>query len=137
MLEKVEYLEIENEKYPMVMTFNVLEKIQNQYGTIEKWKRMMIGQIEIKKLDKHGNEIIEYKETGEINYTAMKFFVLESINEGIDIENEKLDVKRKMVTEKQVGRIISAVGDSIVLDKITILALGSNGESEDEEGSKK
>ncbi len=38
MIDKINYLETETEKYPLVFTLNVMESIQEKYGTIELWK---------------------------------------------------------------------------------------------------
>ena len=48
----------------------------------------------------------------EPSYKALKFMILEMINEGIDIENDKLKENQKMdfITSKQVGRLISRIG---------------------------
>ena len=133
MLDIIKHLEIGDKKYPMVATINVLEKIQQEYGTIEKWQKLMLGFKEETKKDKKGNETIELVETNEISLKDMKFFVLESINEGIDIENEKLTEKREFITEKQAGRIITQIGVSQMLDEITSLLNNSNRSSEEEE----
>lgn len=136
MLEKQEYLEVGEEKYPLAVTLNVIETMQNKYGTITKWKKLMLGFIEEKKIDKKGNEIIEWKENDELSAKDLKFFVMESINEGIDIENEKRDNKRPFVTDKQVGRIISQVGSVTILKKIVKALNMANGGSNEEENEK-
>lgn len=133
MIDLIKHLEIGDEKYPMIATINVLEKIQQEYETIENWKKLMLGFKEKIKKDKKGNETTELVETNEISLKDMKFFVLESINEGIDIENEKLTEKREFITEKQAGRIITQIGASKMLDEITSLLSKSNGSSEEEE----
>lgn len=78
--------------YPIVFNFNVMEKIQDKYGSYEKWGEMTDGKEQ------------------EINISALKFGVLEMINEGIDIENEDKEEKMEFVTLKQVGRIITEIG---------------------------
>ena len=45
----------------------------------------------------------------EADIKALKFFLTEAINEGIEIENEKNGEKLKLITAKQVGRILSEV----------------------------
>lgn len=92
MLDKLEYLDDGEEKYPMAFTLNVMEAAEEQYGGVEEWAKLM--------------------DQKEPSYKALKFMVLEIINEGIDIENEKLkdDKKRELLTSKQVGRLITKVG---------------------------
>ena len=99
MIDKINYLETKTEKFPLVFTLNVMESIQEKYGTIEKW-----------------SELIQHK--GEPDIKALKFFMTEAINEGIEIENEKLNEKRKAVTSKQVGRILTEIGLSGTANKI-------------------
>lgn len=99
MIDKINYLETKTEKFPLVFTLNVMESIQEKYGTIEKW-----------------SELIQHKDEPDIK--ALKFFMTEAINEGIEIENENLNEKRKAVTSKQVGRILTEVGLSGTANKI-------------------
>lgn len=99
MIDKVNYLETESEKYPLVFSLNVMEAIQDKYGSIDKWSSLI-------------------QKNGEPDIKALKFFMTEAINEGIEIENEKNNEKRKSVTSKQVGRILTEVGLSDTANKI-------------------
>lgn len=99
MIYKVNYLETETEKYPLVFSLNVMEAIQDKYGSIDKWSSLI-------------------QKNGEPDIKALKFFMTEAINEGIEIENEKNNEKRKSVTSKQVGRILTEVGLSDTANKI-------------------
>ena len=92
MIEKIKHVNANGKEYPIVFNLNVMEVIQEKYGTLEKW-----------------GELTDGKET-EIDIKALKFGVTEMINEGIDIENEELEIKRDFLNEKQVGRIITAIG---------------------------
>ena len=109
MLDTIKYLETENEKYPLAFTLNVMEIIQEKYGSIEKWSELIQKQ-------------------GEPDIKALKFFITEAINEGLDIENERkgerggeavspngdtirpTGVWRKSITSKKVGRILTEIG---------------------------
>ncbi len=99
MIDKINYLETETEKYPLVFSLNVMESIQDKYGSIEKWSRLI-------------------QREGEPDIKALKFFMTEAINEGIEIENEKNTEKRKPITLKKVGRILTEVGLSGTANKI-------------------
>lgn len=99
MLNKINYLETEAERYPLVFTLNVMEAIQEKYGTIEAWSSLI-------------------QREGEPDIKALKFFMTEAINEGIEIESEKTGEKRKPITGKQVGRILTEVGISDTANKI-------------------
>ena len=99
MIDKINYLETETEKYPLVFSLNVMESIQDKYGSIEKWSRLI-------------------QREGEPDIKALKFFMTEAINEGIEIENEKNTEKRKPITLKKAGRILTEVGLSGTANKI-------------------
>lgn len=92
MQEKIKHINANGIEYPIVFNLNVMEKIQNEYETLEKW-----------------GELTDGKER-EIDVKALKFGITEMINEGIDIENEECEVKREYLSEKQVGRIITDIG---------------------------
>lgn len=76
----------------MAFTLNVMEAAEEEYGGVESWAKLM--------------------DQKEPSYKALKFMVLEIINEGIDIQNEKLKDSKKIdpLTSKQVGRLITRVG---------------------------
>ena len=99
MIDKINYLETKTEKYPLVFSLNVIEAIQDKYGSTDKWSNLI-------------------QKNGEPDIKALKFFMTEAINEGIEIENEKNNEKRKSVTSKQVGRILTEVGLSDTANKI-------------------
>ena len=85
--------EIENEKYGLVFNLNVMEAIQKQYGTVQKW----------------GN-LTDNKGGKEPNAKALIFGFTEMINEFIDINNEKNGSNNPFLSQKQVGRIITRAG---------------------------
>ena len=76
----------------LVFNLNVMETIQAEYGTIEKWGDMTDGS------------------QGEPDAKAVIFGIREMLNEGIDIQNEEEGTDLKPFTHKQVGRIITEVG---------------------------
>lgn len=92
MIDKLEYIDDGETKYPMAFTLNVMESAEEKYGGVESWAKLM--------------------DQKEPSYKALKFMVLEIINEGIDIENQDLkdDKKKELLTSKQVGRLITRVG---------------------------
>ena len=79
------------EKYDLVFNLNVMEEIQDKYGSVEKW-----------------GELVE--EAEEPKAKDIKFGFTAMLNEGIDIYNEDHEDERPFFTEKQVGRIISQLG---------------------------
>ena len=99
MVDKINYLETETEKFPLVFTLNVMESIQEKYGTIEAWSNLI-------------------QRDGEPDIKALKFFITEAINEGLEIEAEKTGEKPKAITAKKAGRILTEIGLSGAANKI-------------------
>ena len=91
MIDKITYLETDSEKFPLAFTLNIMEALQDEYGTLSEWSELIRNQK-------------------EPNIKALKFFITEAINEGIDIENEKSDEKRTPITSAKAGRIITEIG---------------------------
>ena len=100
MTNTIKHIKSGDIEYPLAFTMNVIEKIQEKYGSYEKWGDMTDGKEK------------------EVNIGALKFGITEMINEGIDIENENLETKRVFVTPKQVGRIITELGMKKLTDKV-------------------
>ena len=99
MVDKINYLETETEKFPLIFTLNVMESIQEKYGTIEAWSNLI-------------------QRDGEPDIKALKFFITEAINEGLEIEAEKTGEKPKAITAKKAGRILTEIGLSGAASKI-------------------
>ena len=100
MIDKITYLETDSEKFPLAFTLNVMEALQDEYGTLSEWSELIRNQK-------------------EPNIKALKFFITEAINEGIDIENEKSSEKRVSITSSKAGRIITEIGLKRVANTIT------------------
>ena len=99
MVDKINYLETKTEKYPLVFTLNVMEAIQEKYGTIEAWSNLI-------------------QRDGEPDIKALKFFITEAINEGLEMEAEKTGEKRETISTKKAGRILTEIGLSGTASKI-------------------
>lgn len=115
MKDKVVYIETEEKKIPLVFNLNVMEEIQEQYGSLEKWGEITQGD-------------------GEPKVKDLKFGVMAMMNEAIDIENEKNGTNEPLLNEKQVGRIISKVGFEEITSKIQEITIVST-KSGDNEGN--
>ena len=87
-------LEYKGKEYKLVFNLNVMEVIQDKYGTLEKWGKLTDGA----------------ENDGEPNAKAVIFGIMAMLNEGIDIENEENGTEEKMLTNKQVGRMITEIG---------------------------
>lgn len=80
------------ENYPLVFNLNVMERIQEEFGTVEKWGELTDG------------------ESGEVNVKALLFGLAEMINEGLDIENEEKGTNRPFISHKKAGRMLTDLG---------------------------
>lgn len=85
-------IEYRGKTYKLAFDLNVMEAIQDEYGSIEAWGK------------------ITEPEDGEPNIKALVFGVTEMINEGIDISNDEDGTDEKPLTHKQVARILTEVG---------------------------
>lgn len=97
MLDKITYLETKTEKYPMAFTLNVMEALQEKYGNLNKWANLA-------------------QNSEEPDIKALKFFMTEAINEGIEIENDlrfRADGGRKSgnANRKNQGAMRSATSE--------------------------
>lgn len=110
MKEKIIYLEVGNEKYPLAFNVNVMEEIQNEYGSISRW-----------------GSIVENKDSAESEpkIKDLKVGMLFMVNEGIEIENEKSETKRELLNSKQLGRLLSKIGLKEVIEKIKEVSINS------------
>lgn len=96
---KIEY---KGRVYNLVFNLNVMEAIQEKYGSIDKWGELTDGS----------------ENAGEPNAKAVIFGITEMINEGIDIENEENGTDYKPLTTKAVGRIVTEVGLAEAMRKL-------------------
>lgn len=85
-------LQYRGRTYKLVFNLNVMEAIQDEYGSIDKWGELTDGKA------------------GEPNAKAVIFGFREMLNEGIEIDNEENGAELTPFTLKQVGRLITEVG---------------------------
>ena len=85
-------IQFKGKEYKLVFNLNVMESIQDEYGSVDKWAELTDGVA------------------GEPNAKAVIFGFREMINEAIDITNEENGTDEKFLTLKQVGRLITEVG---------------------------
>lgn len=84
--------EYKGKEYKLVFNFNVMEEIQEEYETLEKWGLLTDGVAQ------------------EVNAKAVIFGITAMLNEAIEIENEEKGTDNKPFTHKQVGRLLTEVG---------------------------
>ena len=116
MKNTVVYIETKNKKYPLAFNLNVMEEIQEHYGSLEKWGEVTQGD-------------------GEPKVKDLKCGVMAMLNEGIDMENEDNGTNEPLLTAKQVGRIMTEVGiQQIVasIHEITVASVKADGGSKNE-----
>ena len=101
MKNAVQTIEYRGKTYRLVFDLNVMESIQDEYGSIEAW-----------------GKLTEPEDGGEPNIKALVFGVTEMINEGIDIDNDEDGTDEKPLTHRKVARILTEVGLESVAEKM-------------------
>ena len=114
MKNKLTYIKTEKRDYPIVFNINVMEEIQEAYGSISAW-----------------GKIVENADGGEPKIKDLKIGLMMMINEGIDIENEETGGKSPLIDAKQVGRLITEVGFEAITKEIQELAIASTHTGDD------
>ena len=87
-------LKVEGKEYPMAFKLNVMEVIQEEYDTVDKWGDLVEGKGKNK----------------EPNIKALVFGLTAMINEGLDIEADEKGKDFKPLSHKQVARLLTKVG---------------------------
>lgn len=85
-------LNFKDKEYKLVFNLNVMERIQEEYGSLDKWAELTDGK------------------NAEPNARAVIFGFTEMLNEGIDIDNDENGTDEPFLTRKKVGRIITEYG---------------------------
>lgn len=85
-------LRVDEQDYKAILNLNVMEQIQDEFGSIKKWGEMTDAK------------------SGEPNAKAIIFGFWAMMNEAIDIDNDEKGENKPFFTLKQVGRIISRAG---------------------------
>jgi len=104
-------------EYKVVFNLNVMEKIQEEYGTLGEWG------------EKTGSE------GSEPDVKAVIFAYREMLNEGIDIENEENGTSLPFLTHRQTGRLITDIGLAAASQKLQETVIESTSSPEDEKNA--
>lgn len=104
----LKWIEIDDKKYPLLFSMNVMESIQNKYGSLDKW-----------------SNIIQPKDGSEANIGAVIDTFYFIINEGIDFVNFEDNLKEPLLDRKTIGRLISKVGLKNATKEVTDLVIDS------------
>lgn len=86
-------LQYKDKEYKLVFNLNVMQAVQEEYGSLDEWGTLTDGSAK-----------------GEPNAKAVIFGFTEMINEGIDIDNDDNGTNLPHLTTKQVGRMITDIG---------------------------
>ena len=93
-------LQYKEKTYKLVFNLNVMEAIQEAYGSLEAWGDLTDG------------------ESGEPNAKAVIYGFCQMLNEGIEIMNDEKGTDIKPFTLKQVGRLITDVGIQTATERL-------------------
>ena len=85
-------IEYKGKSYKLYFNLNVMEEIQEKYGTFDNWTDL-VG-----------------RKNKEVDIKALKYGFRAMINEGIEIQNDDEGTEIPLFTEKQVGRLITEIG---------------------------
>lgn len=116
MRDTIVHIKTEKRDYPLVFNLNVMEEIQEQYGSLDAWGEKTQGK-------------------GEPNVKDLKAGVMAMINEGIEIENENNNTNEPLINAKQVGRIMSEVGLTAIttaIQNLTVASVKTEGDEKNE-----
>ena len=114
MKSTVVYIKTSKGTYPLVFNLNVMEEIQEAYGSLDNWGKLTKGD-------------------GEPKIKDLKMGIMFMLNEALDMQNEDNGTNEPMLTEKQVGRIMTDVGIDVIVNKIQEITIAS-AKSEDDTG---
>lgn len=103
---KVEY---KGKKYRIVFNLNVMEAIQDEYGTLDNWGALTDGKAH----------------EGETDIKALIFGLREMLNEAIEIDNEDNGTNDPLLTRKQVGRMLTDIGVGKLTEDMNKLVVDS------------
>lgn len=96
----------------LVFNLNVMESIQEEYGTISKWTELTDGI------------------SGEPDAKAVIFGITQMINEGIEIDNEEKYTDVPLMTTKQVGRLLTEYGLQNIMETMQRTVIDSTKSAE-------
>lgn len=109
MFEKLNYIELSGEKYPLKCDILVLERVQEKYGDLAEFENKLSGFVP--GVDEDGEytrndegKIVGYY--GEPNMEALGDFLTWTIEEGIEIEREEHGAEMEPPERKKLIRSV-------------------------------
>lgn len=101
--QKLERVSIGNETFPIKIDMYVLEKIQEEYGTLNEFELKVKGLVKNGEVDAEGNTIYDRVEP---SVKEMNFVLPIMVREGCEIEGIELDMTdREMIRNSNVSYI--------------------------------
>ena len=94
--------------YKLIFDLNVMEEIQDEYGTFGKWAELTVQ--------------------NEPNIKALKFAFFAMVNEGIRVSNEDNGTDEPEVTKQFIGRMLTEFGIVEATKKLTNIVENSAGD---------
>jgi len=102
-MEKINYLKIDEKEYPIRFDWYVLKEVQEKYGTVNKFEKLLKGIKFNGEYDEDGNKIMTRTEP---DIGVMIFAIPLVINEGIEIENMENHKNMAFPEEKEIIRSV-------------------------------
>ena len=102
-------VEYKGREYKIVFNLNVMEAIQDEYGTLDNWGALTDGKAH----------------EGETDSKALIFGLREMLNEAIEIDNEDNGTNDPLLTRKQVGRMLTDIGVGKLTEDMNKLVVDS------------
>lgn len=99
-------IQYKGKEYRIVFNLNVMERIQEKYGSIDEWGKLT--------------------DKSEPDISAVIFGYQEMLNEGIEIENEENGTNLELLSHKQVGRMITDIGLEAATQEMTETVIESS-----------
>lgn len=96
--------------YKLYFNINVMEEIQEKYGSFDNWTDLVSGKDKMK----------------EVDIKALKFGYKAMINEGIEIQNEEQGTDLLLFDDKKIGRLITEIGLATANQKLINTVLESS-----------
>lgn len=107
MKDIMDKLEYKGKEYKLIFDLNVLQEVQDEYGTLAKMLEEAYG-----------------KKTGEPSIKALSFIIMSMANEAIDIENENTVTPAPLINQKMANRMLTEFIQKNSVDNVVKLIDG-------------
>lgn len=108
-------IQVNDQDMDLVFDLNVMEEIQTEYGSMGQWGDLTAPEPDEIVDPKTGAVTLIQRKEPDVHAVIFGFRAM--LNEGIDIANED-GKNRPMLTHKQAGRIVTALGLAAAAQKL-------------------